>query len=206
MKSIKWPAAALAFGLILSQSAFADWIIPRSFTEAGSKLDQASDETKAQLKKLHEQAKIHLDDIAKSLKSSSDTLKSHLNSITIPYKTIDLTCKAQDDILVLKWNFSKSLFVDNILLNCTSVIGGTDLSQDPANSKETTYSREGLFSIRFSAANEKDANFKTSGSVNGKDVQFYCEQVSGWHVLKSSDEKTEENSKCTNSKDAVTCD
>jgi hypothetical protein len=205
MKSIKWPIAALTLGLMLSQSALADWVIPRSFTEAGSQLDQTAEQGKAQLENLKDQAKSHLDNIGKAVKSGVDTVKSQLNSATVPYKTIDLTCKAQDDTLILKWNFSKSPFVDDIILNCKSAVGGSVISQDPAGPKGTTYSKEGLFSILLSSAAD-ETKFKTSGSVNGKDVQFYCEQVSGWHIFKSSDEKAEESSKCTNSKDAVTCD
>lgn len=98
--------------------------------------------------------------------------------LTFPYKTIEVECKGQGHRIVLKWDFSKSPFVTNVVVNGVESRNG--MRAIFSNDTET-YMKEGEFSI--SLPGHAGKNFATQAEIKGQEIEMLCQTSTSWHIV-----------------------
>ena len=95
-----------------------------------------------------------------------------------PYKIEKVSCRGSEQTLELKWDFSKALFVHEILVNGTNHVGGSAMASEPG-SHATTYSKDGIFEIQL--GNEDHSKpFLKQVKIGGKPFELTCTHSQSW--------------------------
>jgi hypothetical protein len=104
-------------------------------------------------------------------------------ALTWPYKIIEVRCVAFEHSIVLKWNFSKALYINELLVNGVNELPGSRMSS-PRNPDATEYSKAGVYSITIDSCELALGSTRTKATIGSEEFLMECTPHTSWHLTK----------------------